>query len=111
MKGFRLFVILLSWHPDATRFVLPLTRKAGFWLASPYREGVEPSGPLRKVSAHTIILLSCPPDATSMASVPDPITLANTVGAESTDAPERAGPLRRSDEEGYSAPCIVEPSG
>jgi hypothetical protein len=30
MKGFRLFVILLSWHPDATRFVLPLTRKAGF---------------------------------------------------------------------------------
>jgi hypothetical protein len=33
MKGFRLFVILLSWHPDATRFVLPLTRKAGFRLA------------------------------------------------------------------------------
>jgi hypothetical protein len=28
-----LFVILLSWHPDATRFMLPLTRKAGFRLA------------------------------------------------------------------------------
>ena len=30
MKGFRLFVILLSWHPDATRFVLPLTSQG--WL-------------------------------------------------------------------------------
>jgi hypothetical protein len=44
-----LFVILLSWHPDATRFVLPLTRKAGFRLAGLYPEGVEPSGSLRTV--------------------------------------------------------------
>jgi hypothetical protein len=63
MKGFRLFVVLLSWHPDATRFVLPLTRKAGFWLAGLYREGVEPSGSLRKVSDHVASPLSCPPDA------------------------------------------------
>jgi hypothetical protein len=33
MKGFRLFVILLSWPPDATRFVLPFTRKVDFRLA------------------------------------------------------------------------------
>jgi hypothetical protein len=64
MKGFRLFVILLSWHPDATRFVLPLTRKAGFRLAGLYREGVEPSGSLRKVSDHMVVPLFCPPDAT-----------------------------------------------
>jgi hypothetical protein len=25
-----------------------------------YREGVEPSGPLRKVSDHMIVLVSCP---------------------------------------------------
>src|SRR5215467_11594891 len=34
---------LLSY---ASRFVLPLTRKAGFRLAGLYREGVEPSGSL-----------------------------------------------------------------
>src|SRR5215469_12642292 len=34
------------------------------WLASLYREGVEPSGSLRKVSDHMVIPLSCHPDAT-----------------------------------------------
>jgi hypothetical protein len=40
-------------HPlaYASRFVLPLTRKARFRLAGLCREGVEPSGPLREVSA------------------------------------------------------------
>jgi hypothetical protein len=38
-------------------------RLASGWLAGLYREGVEPSGSLRKVSDHMIILLSCPPDA------------------------------------------------
>jgi len=51
---------LLSY---ASRFVLPFTRKAGFWLAGLYREGVKPSGSLRKVSNHMVIPLSCPPDA------------------------------------------------
>ena len=50
---------LLSY---ASRFTLPLTRKAGFRLAGLYREGVEPSGLLRKVSDR-IILLPCSPDA------------------------------------------------
>jgi hypothetical protein len=45
-------------------------RLASGWLAGLYREGVEPSGSLRKVSAHTVILLSCHPDATQIASVP-----------------------------------------
>ena len=44
-------------------------RLASGWLAGLYREGVEPSGSLRKVSDHEIILLSCPPDA--MRSTPD----------------------------------------
>jgi hypothetical protein len=39
-------------------------RLASGRLAGLYREGVEPSGPLRKVSGHMTILLSCPPDAT-----------------------------------------------
>jgi hypothetical protein len=39
-------------------------RLASGWLAGLYREGVEPSGSLRKVSDHMIIPLSCPPDAT-----------------------------------------------
>jgi hypothetical protein len=34
------------------------------WLAGLYREGVEPSGSLRKVSDHMVIPLSCHPDAT-----------------------------------------------
>ena len=34
------------------------------WLAGLYREGVEPSESLRKVSVHMVIPLSCPPDAT-----------------------------------------------
>ena len=39
-------------------------RLASGWLAGLCREGVEPSGPLRKVSARlTIVLLSCSPDA------------------------------------------------
>src|SRR5215470_1167379 len=38
-------------------------RLASGWLAGLYREGVEPSGPLRKVSDHMTIPLSCPPDA------------------------------------------------
>jgi hypothetical protein len=53
--------------PALLRFALPLTRKARLasgWLAGLYREGVEPSGSLRKVSDHMIIPLSCPPDAT-----------------------------------------------
>ena len=45
-------------------------RLASGWLAGLYREGVEPSGSLRKVSDHTVILLSCSPDATQIASVP-----------------------------------------
>jgi hypothetical protein len=41
-------------------------RLASGWLARLGREGVEPSGSLRKVSARlTIILLSCSPDATA----------------------------------------------
>jgi hypothetical protein len=43
-------------------------RLAFGWLAGLYREGVEPSGSLRKVSAHMIIHLSCPPDATPIAA-------------------------------------------
>src|SRR5215467_12770586 len=39
-------------------------RLASGWLAGLCREGVEPSGSLRKVSDHMIILLSCSPDAT-----------------------------------------------
>jgi hypothetical protein len=39
-------------------------RLASGWLAGLYREGVEPSGSLRKVSDRMIIPLSCPPDAT-----------------------------------------------
>jgi hypothetical protein len=40
-------------------------RLASGWLASLCREGVEPSGPLRKVSVRlTIVPLSCSPDAT-----------------------------------------------
>jgi hypothetical protein len=39
-------------------------RLASGWLAGLYREGVEPSGSLRKVSDHMIVPLSCPPDAT-----------------------------------------------
>ena len=39
-------------------------RLASGWLAGLYREGVEPSGSLRKVSDHLVIPLSCPPDAT-----------------------------------------------
>src|SRR5215469_8066814 len=44
-------------------------RLASGWLAGLYREGVEPSGSLRKVSGHMAILLSCSPDA--MRSAPD----------------------------------------
>src|SRR6267143_6033919 len=43
-------------------------RLASGWLAFTRREGVEPSGSLRKVSDHEIILLSCPPDATQIAA-------------------------------------------
>src|SRR5258705_12666371 len=43
-------------------------RLASGWLAGLYREGVEPSGLLRKGSDHTVILLSCSPDATQIAS-------------------------------------------
>ena len=39
-------------------------RLASGWLAGLYREGVEPSGSLRKVSDYMVIPLSCPPDAT-----------------------------------------------
>src|SRR5437660_7983547 len=42
-------------------------RLASGWLAGLYREGVEPSGSLRKVSDHMTILLSCSPDATQIA--------------------------------------------
>src|SRR5712664_2782829 len=45
-------------------------RLASGWLAGLYQEGVEPSGSLRKVSDHTVVLLSCSPDATQIASVP-----------------------------------------
>src|SRR6266446_10348057 len=44
-------------------------RLASGWLAGLYREGVEPSGSLRKVSAHAVILLSCHPDATQIAAL------------------------------------------
>src|SRR5262249_16981477 len=44
-------------------------RLASGWLAGLYREGVEPSGSLRKVSDHMTILLSCSPDATLITSV------------------------------------------
>src|SRR5262249_4133356 len=46
-------------------------RLASGWLAGLYREGVEPSGSLRKVSDHTVILLSCSPDATRIACPAD----------------------------------------
>src|SRR5262249_34718663 len=42
---------------------------ASGWLAGLYREGVEPSGSLRKVSDHMTILLSRSPDAPPLASV------------------------------------------
>ncbi len=42
----------------ASRFVLPLTRKARFRPAGLYRGSVEPSGPLRKVLDHMTILFS-----------------------------------------------------
>jgi hypothetical protein len=38
-------------------------RLASGWLAGLYREGVEPSGSLRKVSDHMTVLLPCSPDA------------------------------------------------
>src|SRR5262252_3039802 len=44
-------------------------RLASGWLAGLYREGVEPSGSLRKVSDHKVIPLSCSPDATPIAAV------------------------------------------
>ena len=44
-------------------------RLASGWLAGLYQEGVEPSGSLRKVSDHTVVLLSCSPDATQIAAV------------------------------------------
>ena len=43
-------------------------RLASGWLTGLYREGVEPSGSLRKVSDHMTILLSCSPDATQIAA-------------------------------------------
>src|SRR6266446_354927 len=43
-------------------------RLASGWLAGLYREGVEPSGSLRKVSDHMTVLLSCSPDATQIAA-------------------------------------------
>ena len=43
-------------------------RLASGWLAGLYREGVEPSGSLRKVSDHMTILPSCSPDATQIAA-------------------------------------------
>ena len=42
------------------------------WLAGLYREGVEPSGSLRKVSDHMVIPLSCHPDATILLLRPLP---------------------------------------
>jgi hypothetical protein len=41
-------------------------RLASDWLAGLCREGVEPSGSLRKVSDELAILPSCPPDATHL---------------------------------------------
>jgi hypothetical protein len=38
-------------------------RLASGWLAGLYREGVEPSGSLRRVSDQVVIPPSCPPDA------------------------------------------------
>src|SRR6266446_1302304 len=46
-------------------------RLASGWLAGLYREGVEPSGSLRKVSDHMVIPLSCPPDARYLPSGAD----------------------------------------
>src|SRR5499427_10151530 len=69
-------------------------RLASGWLAGLYREGVEPSGSLRKVSDHTVILLSCSPDATQIAL--DQLTRF----AEQASYPSRrptGGPPRRTD--------------
>ena len=41
-------------------------RLASGWLACLYREGVEPSGSLRRVSDQMVIPPSCPPDATEV---------------------------------------------
>src|SRR5262249_9972116 len=53
--------------PALLRFAFRVATHAQGWLpagwAGLYREGVEPSGPLRKVSDHMTILLSCSPDA------------------------------------------------
>ena len=75
-------------------------RLASGWLAGLYREGVEPSGSLRKVSYHMIILLSCPPDATHVpyeslvelraASMPD---ASWAVSGIPQDDPEGMAPL------------------
>ena len=59
-----LFVILLSWHPDATRFVLPLTRKVGFRPAGwPLPGGCRTLWTTTKGFRSYAVLLSCPPDA------------------------------------------------
>src|SRR5215469_18528803 len=64
-------------------------RLASGWLAGLYREGVEPSGSLRKVSGHMAILLSCSPDA--MRSAP----VAELEGPPSSLAQLRTTQLRR----------------
>ena len=52
-------------------FVSPLrARLASGWLASLYREGVAPSGSLRQVSDHMILLLSWHPDAIEFTFTP-----------------------------------------
>jgi hypothetical protein len=58
--------------PALLRFAFRVATHAQGWLPAGwlglYREGVEPSGSLRKVSDHMTILLSCSPDATQIAA-------------------------------------------
>jgi hypothetical protein len=51
----------------------------------PLPEEVEPSGSLRQVSDHMTILLSCPPDATSIVAVLTPLTHTTPKGKCSRD--------------------------
>jgi len=67
-------------------------RLASGWLAGLYREGVEPSGSLRKVSGHMAILLSCSPDA--MRSAPDCRTRRALLHLSYSYAPPNAGGTR-----------------
>src|SRR6516225_1549305 len=75
-------------------------RLASGWLAGLYREGVEPSGSLRKVSDHMTILLSCSPDATHVPYQ----SLVELRAASMTDASWVVSGIPQDDPEGLATP-------